>query len=93
MRALLLVALTLAIPATIATHHAECVMTSSEHELDSGETPAGRFYVDNDPDPDWSILSTLWIYQEANGIDGLQRRDEFVDDTCGHLELGDEIIY
>lgn len=32
------------------------------------------------------------IYEESNGIDGLQRQDEVVDDTCGGVFPGDTQI-
>jgi hypothetical protein len=70
---LTLAALGIAIPAFAQ----ECELTTSSPEVD-----AAGFYVDNDacqPDCGYSI----WIYQESNGIAGLQRGDEVHDDTCG----------
>lgn len=50
-------------------------------EVDTGDTPVGRYYVDNDPcQPD--CLFSVWVYQESNGEDGLQRHDQF-DDCSG----------
>jgi hypothetical protein len=85
----------LAVPATAE----ECEPTTSEPEVDTGETAIGRYYVDNDDCQDMSnpvsvlpgggygggggCLFSVWIYQESNGIDGLQRGDEMKDDTCG----------
>lgn len=72
-----------------------CVPTTSRPEVDTGPTPAGRFYVDNDPCH--LCLLSIWIYQESNGMDGLQRWDNVWDDTCGGIERGgiegDELIY
>jgi hypothetical protein len=60
-----------------------CQMTSSNPEVDTGLPVDGapRFYVDNDLCH--FCLFSIWVYQESNGIDGLQRGDEVVDDTCG----------
>lgn len=56
---------------------AGCEMTTS-----APEAAAGGLYVDNDLcQPD--CLFSAWVYQESNEIDGLQRGDEVVDDTCG----------
>lgn len=78
-----------------ATHHSSwCTPSTSSPEVDVGvpnaELGSDRYYVDNDFGYDmWSI----WIYKESNGQPGLQRQDEIVDDTCGHPELGDTIIF
>lgn len=40
-----------------------------------------------------SALMYSWIYQESNGIYGLQRSDDMVDDTCGGLIPADTIVY
>jgi hypothetical protein len=74
-----------------------CEMTTSEATLDTGPASAelgiDRFYEDNDPCW-WCVLPyTVWIYQESNGVDGLQRGDEWVDDTCGGTYTPDTIIY
>ena len=34
----------------------------------------------------------LWIYEESNGLPGLQRGDEWWDDTCHGLIRADTII-
>lgn len=34
-----------------------------------------------------------WVYQESNGIPGLQRHDDMWDDTCGGLIPGDTVVY
>lgn len=64
-----------------------CTPTTSDPEIDTRETPMGRFYVDNDlcqiEDPPHGCLFSIWTYQESNGLDGLQRHDEGHDDTCG----------
>lgn len=96
MRALLLpmaLALALAAPAFARP----CVMTTTEPDFDSDPMGLGvgpRFYVDNDNCSFTGLcLFSLWIYQETNGVDGLQRQDEVVDDTCnGAAGPGDAII-
>jgi hypothetical protein len=61
----------------------------------AGAFPPGhhQFYVINDLCQvdlcGWSI----WIYEETNGMAGLQRKDDFIgDDTCGQV-AGDTIIF
>jgi hypothetical protein len=36
---------------------------------------------------------SIWIYEESNGMPGLQRGDEIVDDTCGGAIPGDTIVF
>jgi hypothetical protein len=70
--------MTLAVVAITGTAFAQdCEMTTS-----IPEAAAGGFYVDNDLCQPVCLFS-IWIYQESNGIEGLQRGDEVVDDTCG----------
>lgn len=66
-----------------------CVMTTAQPEIDSklisDATGSARIYVDDDCGGalilcDWI---SVWMYEESNGIDGLQRQDEVRDDTCG----------
>lgn len=40
-----------------------------------------------------SGLWYMWVYEESNGIPGLQRQDEMQDDTCGGVIPGDRILY
>jgi hypothetical protein len=35
---------------------------------------------------------STWVYEESNGIDGLQRGDEIVDDTCHGMIASDTIV-
>lgn len=41
----------------------------------------------------YGVFCTMWIYQESNGIAGLQRSDEVHDDTCGGMIEADTIVY
>jgi hypothetical protein len=52
----------------------------------------GRYYVDNDMCQPECIFS-IWLYEESNGYDGLQRGDEVVDDTCHGMIDSDTIIF
>lgn len=61
-------------PSTSTTDETQTVITA--------ETPAGTFYVATDHCQPECIFS-VWVFQESNGIDGLQRNDEVRDDTCG----------
>lgn len=65
---------------------------------------ADRFlYVDNDPCQLQGCTLSLWIYEESNGYEGLQRRDYvgdeehrpawLKDDTCDGLIQPDTILF
>lgn len=36
---------------------------------------------------------SFWIYEESNMIDGLQRGDEFQDDTCHGMIAPDTLVF
>lgn len=68
------------------------------------EPDEGRYYVARDPPPCPSLIElctigpdlvgfgTYWIYEESNGLIGLQRDDEVVvSESCGHG--GDTIVF
>lgn len=79
----LIVTLALAVPVSAE----ECIPTTSNPEVDIG----GQ-YVDNDLcQPE--CLFSIWFYSEANGIEGLQRGDEVVDDTCGGMIDSDVLTF
>ncbi|HUR70059.1 MAG TPA: hypothetical protein VM370_12510 [Candidatus Thermoplasmatota archaeon] len=74
-----------------------CVPTTTTPQLDV----AGALYVADDcegvdpsPPNDHCItpLGGKWVYQESNGIPGLQRQDDVVDDTCGGAIAGDTVL-
>lgn len=54
-------------------------------------TPLGLFYADNDL-CQLECMFSLWVYQETNGFDGLQRGDPVVDDTCHGTIRADSIV-
>ena len=63
----------------------ECEPTTSNPEIE-----VLGFYIDNDVcQPE--CLFSIWIYEESNGIEGLQRSDEVKDDTCGGQIEGDTL--
>ena len=68
----------LALPAANATHEeSDCEVTSTQPDVDV----VGVLYVDRDTH--WPEY--FWIYQESNGVPGLQRGDEIEkSETCGH---------
>lgn len=65
-----------------------CTPTTSEPELDA----AGTLYVDGDR-MCCSEFDVFWVYVESNGIAGLQRADEFRDDTCGGQIPADTLVF
>ena len=85
------IALLLALFVTAGAARAEhCAEATPEVTLD---TPVGTFYVDNELcQPD--CLFSVWIYQESNGQEGLQRGDETCtddDECCG--QEADTIVF
>ena len=72
-----------------------CYTTSAPEVTIPGESTDGiTRYVDNDPcQPDCGY--SIWIYEEFNGIDGLQRDDEVVSDVtnCDGSVTGDFIVF
>lgn len=68
-----------------------CIPTTSTPAAE-----AGPIYVAGNArslfcDP--NCLIDIWIYEESNGIAGLQRQDELHDDTCGGQISGDSIVF
>lgn len=61
-----------------------CEPTTASPEVSADIPVAGTFYVDKDcPSIGGSECISVWIYQESNGILGLQRNDDVHDNTCG----------
>jgi hypothetical protein len=92
MRTILILGTILALAIPVGADHC-ATYTTSAPEVDTGTLgDDARYYVDTEfPCPQCHV--TLWIYQEANGLDGMQRGDEVVDDTCHSMILADEIIF
>jgi hypothetical protein len=89
MRAILLLTLTL-LPAFSAA--SEGCTPNTSPAIDSGESAAGRYYVvPGFLDPFGE--DDLFVYEESNGIDGLQRDDVWRDDTCGGEISGDTVLF
>ena len=61
------------------------------------ETAAAGYYIDEDGCPLLAVVQnchySFWVYEESNGIAGLQRDDEIRDDTCRGLIPGDTVIF
>lgn len=68
---------------TAMAHDTGC----TDEDVITVASPAGTYYVDNDQcQPD--CLFSLWVYQESNGHEGLQRCDE-VYDECWNCNDGE----
>ena len=80
---LTLAAISIALPAALA----DCTPTTSTPEVS-----AGGLYLDNDLCQPVCLFS-IWLYQESNDMEGLQRGDEVVDDTCGGAIDSDTDIF
>lgn len=53
----------------------------------------GGYHGGDDEDGSRSCLFSIWIYYESNGIDGLQRGDSVVDDTCHGMIEADHFVW
>lgn len=84
--------LALALVGTGAADHCES-WSSTEADAQTCEAGASPcYYVSIDfCQPDCHIL--VWVYEESNGLEGLQRGDEVVDDTCHEMVRPDTIIF
>lgn len=96
-----LIALT-AIAMMVPASAADCYTTSDPEvttPAGTGPNAGGEVYVDNDNcQPvvgDGTCLFSTWIYEETNGIAGLQRDDEVKSDVagCAGTVDGDYIIF
>lgn len=97
MRAIVLLAV-LALAPVAGAHHCSAPSTSFAIEATgyyvydaclenaiTGDDKAGQ-------ECGWWGPWAVWIYQESNGIAGLQRADEMGDDTCHGLIEGDTVV-
>lgn len=88
-----LIALCLAFALLPETVAAGCETSTTTPLLDTGETAAGQHYVVADDCSWWCVTGYMfWVYEESNGIPGLQRGDENVDDTCGGAIRADTVV-
>lgn len=86
---ILIAALTLSLTSANAEHCSSYSTSTPEVDMTHSGSP---YYIDNDPcQPE--CHSSTWIYEESNGISGLQRGDEVVDDTCHGMIDGDTIVF
>jgi hypothetical protein len=103
MRPLLLTVCALALSIPSVSLAEGCTPSSSYPELDTGDPlhsgagtgrAAPRLYGDADLcTPYYTCADTFWVYLESNGMDGLQRDDELIDDTCDGQIDGDTLIF
>lgn len=91
-RLVLLLALVVLILGRTADAHHCSTWTTREAEQDLNPTGVGpRYYIDHD-DCDSRCMMSMWVYEESNGVDGLQRGDEVEDDTCHGMIAPDTLI-
>lgn len=84
--AALALVLTLTLPAT-AGHCATWSTFEPEYDV------LGAYYIHDDcPEACHMAFFSIWIYEESNGIQGLQRGDEMVDTTCHGMIPADRIV-
>ncbi|HUR68012.1 MAG TPA: hypothetical protein VM370_02115 [Candidatus Thermoplasmatota archaeon] len=89
MRALVALALVAALAFPAAADG--CVPTTQAFPLLTVHALGEGVYIDADPCVG-GCETTVWFYQESNGIAGLQRQDAVVDDTCGGAIDGDTSV-
>lgn len=70
-----IIALAIAVPAAAEEG---CELTGPTPDVSS---PTGHYVDASFCQPD--CLVSLVVYEESNGVEGLQRQDRAVDDTCG----------
>lgn len=89
---LALVLLVAAAPVAPAVHTG-CVPGSSVATLTlgSGSRYSSTVYVAIDADE--ATVPLPWIYMESNGRDGLQRQDDWRDDSCGGEYAPDHLVF
>lgn len=79
--ALCMLTVGLAAPMATADHDStSCEVTASEP---TAEAEGFAVFVDEIAGDEY--LYSIWVYQESNGLDGIQRHDSVVqDELCGH---------
>ena len=90
----------LALPAQ-AGHCATWTTSAADATLDASAAEQGTYYVVGVCAIVAFVTNHLvcggdgatWIYEETNGLPGLQRSDEIADDTCHGLIAGDSIVF
>lgn len=90
LRIVLTCVLVLAMISSASADHPCSTWSTWEPEF-TADTPEGTYYVffhGLDGGPRWP-----WIYEESNGIDGLQRRDPLEDGTCHGMIEPDTLIF
>lgn len=97
---LLTLAMMIALAMPVGAEH--CVTWSThapevDTKIASEAAGLDRYYVADDCFPliacPMEPIFSLWIYEESNGIEGLQRGDEVYDDTCHGMIDGDTIVF
>lgn len=93
LRIVLPCAFVLAIISSASADHCSTWSTWT-HGVVEADTPVGTYYVFGDGlDCEAGCFWTPWIYQESNDLQGLQRLDPLVDDTCHGMVAPDTLIF
>ena len=91
MRTILILLATVALALPVGAEHCT-TYTTSDTEVDTGVAEGvPRYYVNNGPCH--MCIFSIWVYEESNAINGLQRGDEIIDDTCHGMIRSDTIIF
>lgn len=82
------------VPTVPAAHGCHPTTSAAVLTLGSADRYSATVYVAIDaPAPDDLFIPLPWIYAESNGISGLQRDDDWRDDTCGGAVRGDALVF
>lgn len=74
---LTIAAISIALPAGLAD---PCKVSTSKSTLEHG-----KYYL-------VAGLTSIWVYEESNGMKGLQRGDVLKDDTCQGQVKSDDLV-
>lgn len=81
-------------PAAPAAHGCSASTSTATLMIGPGQAYSTTFYVAVDVPSAGDLFVPLpWIYQETNAMSGLQRHDDWRDDTCRGEVLGDLLIF
>ena len=86
-------------PQTLAEHCTKPTLDRDSEELRVMDPETGdvRYYVDRDACEGDGCVDSIWIYEETNALENLQRRDpadarDPQDDTCHGMIRPDSVV-
>lgn len=89
----LLLSVILGVAATGAAHHCEAPSATPADVSTENHLGLPVYYIDEDFICQLECWGSVWVYQESNGVAGLQRADENANDTCHGMIQGDTLVF